>query len=75
MATRDYDPPKGTKRSPLSVPTPPTRSLQVYAVDPSMGKNRYASNKIIVQVPWEPLDPGPTGKKIAVIDYDAGGKC
>jgi hypothetical protein len=39
------------------------------------GKNRYASNKIIVQVPWELLDPGPTGKKIAVINYDAGGKC
>lgn len=75
MAARDHDPPKNKKRSPLSVPTPPTRSLQVYAVDPSTGKNRYASSKIIVQVPWEPLDPGPTGKKIAVIDYDAGGKC
>lgn len=64
MAMRDHDPPKNTKRSPLRVPTPPTRSLQVYAVDPSTGKNRYASNKIIVQVPWEPLDPGPPAKRL-----------
>jgi hypothetical protein len=28
-----------------------------------------------VHVPWEPLSPGPTGRKIAVIDYDAANKC
>jgi hypothetical protein len=28
-----------------------------------------------VRVPWEPLSPGPTGRKIAVIDYDAANKC
>jgi hypothetical protein len=63
-----------TAQSPrLSVPVPPTRSLQVYAVDPSTGK--YSNNEIIVRVPWEPLEPGPSGKKIAVIDYDANSKC
>src|SRR5258708_17330064 len=56
----------------LSVPLPPTRSLQVYAVDPSAGK--YSGNHVTVQVPWEPLLPGPTGRKIAVIDYDAANK-
>jgi hypothetical protein len=57
----------------LSVPLPPTRSLQVYAVDPSAGK--YSGNHVTVQVPWEPLYPGPTGRKIAVIDYDATNQC
>ena len=49
------------------MPTPAVRSLQVYAVDPSVGKN--AGNRATVHVPWETLSPGPTGRKIAVIDY------
>jgi hypothetical protein len=28
-----------------------------------------------VRVPWEPLKPGPSGQKIAVVDYDAANKC
>ena len=56
----------------LEVPTPVVRSLQVYAVDPSTGKN--ARNETTVHVPWEPLLPGPTGRKIAVVDYDAANK-
>ncbi|MDT7768805.1 MAG: hypothetical protein QOI30_1813 [Mycobacterium sp.] len=62
-----------TRDPQLSVPLPPTRSLQVYAVDPSAGK--YSGNHVTVQVPWEPLHAGPTGRKIAVIDYDATNKC
>jgi hypothetical protein len=57
----------------LIVPTPVSRQLQVYAVDPSSGK--AADNEITVSVPWEPLAEGPTGRKVAVIDYDAGNKC
>jgi len=57
----------------LEVPTPTVRSLQVYAIDPSSGK--YSGNQVTVRIPWEPLDPGPTGKKIAVVDYDAANKC
>jgi len=62
-----------TRDPQLRVPLPPTRSLQVYAVDPSAGK--YSGNHVTVQVPWEPLEPGPTGCKIAVIDYDAANHC
>lgn len=66
MATR--------KKSPTpTVPKPVTRSLQVYGVDPSGA--RSANNQITVHVPWEPLEKGPTGKKIAVIDYDGATKC
>jgi hypothetical protein len=64
---------KTTQSSRLSIPEPHTRSLQVYAVDPSTVK--YSDNEVTVRVPWEPLEPGPTGKKIAVIDYDAASKC
>src|SRR5262249_28588218 len=73
---REEDMAKGKMRSTssgLEVPTPVVRSLQVYAVDPSTGKNAY--NETVVHVPWEPLLPGPTGRKIAVIDYDAANKC
>jgi hypothetical protein len=45
----------------------------VYAVDPSIGRN--ADNQVTVRVPWEQVTPGPTGAKIAVIDYDAANKC
>jgi hypothetical protein len=49
------------------------RSLQAYAIDPSPGK--YSENQVTVRIPWEALDPGPTGHKIAVVDYDATDKC
>jgi hypothetical protein len=57
----------------LELPTPTVRALKVYTVDPSAGKNS-ADNETTVHVPWEPLLPGPTGRKIAVIDYDAASK-
>jgi hypothetical protein len=57
----------------LNVPRPSTRSLQVYAIDPSAGK--YCGNQVTVGIPWEPLRPGPTGEKIAVVDYDGRNKC
>jgi hypothetical protein len=57
----------------LAVPTPVYRELQVYPIDPSTG--RYAGNETTLRVPWEPLKPGPTGRKIAVVDYDAANSC
>jgi hypothetical protein len=73
MATSKKDSPQAASHSQLEVPSPPTRSLQVYAIDPSSGK--YSGNQVTVPVPWEPLKPGPTGHKIAVVDYDAANKC
>lgn len=54
------------------MPTPVTRKLQVYRVDPSGAKS--TENQITVAVPWEKLAAGPTGRKIAIIDYDAANK-
>lgn len=70
---RNKHSPKAKSHSQLTVPTPSTRSLQVYAIDPSSG--RYSGNQITVRVPWEPLKPGPGGQKIAVVDYDAANEC
>ena len=71
MPNRKRNPPSASSR--WEVPTPAVRTLQVYAVDPSTGKN--AGNVTTVHVPWEPLLPGPTGRKIAVIDYDGANHC
>lgn len=49
--------------------TPSTRPLRVYAFDPSAG--RQLNNYITVNVEHENVSPGPVGRRIAVIDYDA----
>jgi len=41
----------------------------VYAFDPSEG--RKLNNYMTVQVAYEDLEPGPVGKRLAVVDYDA----
>ena len=53
---------------------PSTRRLRVYALDPSAGN--YVGNVMTVNVRWEKeLEPGPIGRRIAVIDYDPVNKC
>lgn len=71
--------PKGPVTEPASAPKPilpwmeieqpAERSLKVYALDPSAGQ--YLGNSMTVKVKWEDLQPGPVGRKIAVVDYDA----
>jgi hypothetical protein len=67
--TAPAPPPDTRVRHPwLDIPPPTTRSLQIYTVDPSAGS--YIGNSSSVSVPWESLEPGPIGHKVAVIDYD-----
>ena len=47
---------------------PVHRPLKVYAFDPSRSKN--LGNIMTVQVEYEPLMPGPSGKRVSVVDYD-----
>ena len=47
--------------------------LRVYAFDPSRGKR--LENYLTIPVPYEELEKGPVGRKIAVIDYDASNRC
>ncbi|MFI4987141.1 MAG: peptidase M4 [Alphaproteobacteria bacterium] len=54
---------------PNSYPRPTARPLVVYGLDPSYG--RRLNNYMTIKAPYEPLEPGPVGRKIAVVDYDA----
>lgn len=47
---------------------PARRPLKIFAFDPMLGRRRL--NRITIDVPFEPLDPGPSGTKVQVIDYD-----
>src|SRR3954470_12605006 len=48
------------------------RKLRGYAFDPILSQQFETAgiNEIVFKVSWEPLDPGPIGDYIEVIDYD-----
>lgn len=48
---------------------PGIRPLRVYAFDPSAG--RRLNNYMVVPVPYEKLEDGPVGSRLAIVDYDA----
>jgi hypothetical protein len=52
---------------------PPHRPLKVFAFDPTRG--RTLGNHMTINARYEKLEPGPIGKYLAVIDYDAGNQC
>src|SRR5882672_4994398 len=68
-------PPEGADESSwMRLSEPATRSLKVYALDPSAGN--YVGNVMTVRIRWEAnLKPGPVGRRFAVIDYDGGNRC
>jgi hypothetical protein len=55
-----------------AVPQPSERPLKVYAFDPSAG--RLMGNIMRISLNYEKLEPGPVGKKLAVIDFDGSNK-
>jgi hypothetical protein len=59
------------------VPTPERRRLRVFAFDPSLGERleTLALNVATVEVPWEPLSPGPVGRYLDVVDIDPASRC
>ncbi len=52
----------------LSYPAPVHRRLKVFAFDPMLGRSPL--HRITLNVPYEPLTPGPKGSRIQVIDFD-----
>ncbi len=56
----------GQNPSPYLAPT--HRRLKVYAFDPMLG--RAPLHRITLEVPYEPLGPGPCGNRVQVIDFD-----
>lgn len=53
---------------------PVHRALRIYAVDPELPESE--GGVTILQVPWEPLDPGPSGALVVVDGFDrvSGGR-
>jgi hypothetical protein len=57
----------------MELEQPPFRTLKVYGLDPSAGN--YVGNVMSVRIKWEcDLEPGPVGRKVAVIDYDGANR-
>ena len=58
------------------VPHPIYRKLRVFAIDPGMTA-RFDSavlNEMTLAIPWEPLEPGPSGEYVQIIDEDEHGR-
>jgi hypothetical protein len=60
-------------RAPFRQPRPAMRSLKIFAFDPMLG--RSPRTRITIDVKNEPLQRGPRGERIEVIDYDASTRC
>lgn len=57
---------------------PRQRRLRAFAFDPSLRTDLDAAvvNQVTLPVPWEPLEPGPVGEYLEVVDVDpASGAC
>ena len=54
---------------------PPFRRIRAYAVDPSLSTRLATAgiNEIALKVRWEPLEKGPKGEYLDVVDEDAAG--
>lgn len=65
---------KATQPPWMRIAEPATRTLRVYALDPSAGN--LVGNVMSVDIRWEKnLKPGPVGRRFAVIDFDGANKC
>src|SRR6478609_2327835 len=58
------------------VPDPVFRELRVFAVDPGMTARFETAllNERTARIPWEPLEPGPVGEYLEIIDSDSADK-
>ena len=58
-------------------PPPPKRLLRGYAFDPALSLrfDTAVMNQATFALPWEPLEPGPVGEYIEVVDYDPASQC
>ncbi len=56
---------------------PAWRRLEIYAIDPSIDTSlaNVAISRCVLPVRWEPLNPGPIGQYIEVVDVDPSSRC
>lgn len=62
------DAPKDDTLKPRPIPWPAMRPLRIYTTDPT--RDYKAAAKSSIDVEFEPLEPGPIGDRIEVVDYD-----
>lgn len=53
---------------------PSRRPLRIYSFDPMLANTleRIGPGVVTVEIPWEPLWPGPRGARVIVADFDGG---
>jgi hypothetical protein len=77
VAPPDLAPPRAFSGSQpnAAVPQPSFRRIRTYAIDPSFSTQLATSalNEGLLEVTWEPVQPGPVGEYIEVIDQDEDG--
>ena len=56
-----------------SIDQPARRPLRIFASDPML--THTPGNRITIDIPNEPLIPGPIGSRFEVIDYDGARNC
>jgi hypothetical protein len=61
--------PAASEGSVPGVQPPSRRPLKIFAFDPSF--RRSAGNLAVVDVVNEAVEPGPSGRLVRVVDYDA----
>src|SRR5262249_38986461 len=57
--------------------SPPHRRLRVYSLDPVVDIQLETSliSRSVLNVPWEPVHPGPVGEYVEVVDIDPSSDC
>src|SRR5579859_3898882 len=73
-----YKADKAGKQADTNVKTPTLRRLRGYAFDPSLSiqLDTAVVNEVVLAIPWEqPLERGPVGEYVEVVDYDPASKC
>src|SRR4051794_14867893 len=56
---------------------PTTRFLRAFAYDPSLATQleNYDVSEVLIPVRWEPLELGPVGEYVEVVDVDPASGC
>lgn len=69
--------PKPGGKSEFTAPPPAVRRLRIFATDPAAGRSLESApiTTAVAAVPWEPLEPGPCGEYVEVIDHDPASGC
>lgn len=68
--------PVAALESSLLYPPPPRRALRVFAHDPMVARLAGTGSDVVtLNVPYEPLQRGPKGELVEVIDYDSDARC